>query len=142
MGTSNRFSTYYNVMEQLAAREVERQLRNQPSEVVRAVDSRQATTYALNRLPALYATTQEGWHWHHERAKTSLADSIAIAATRGIREAQRKSHHRSTPLPGHGTPEVVLEQLQELLGSDRLTWSNLAEVVEQALRKPEKSPLS
>lgn len=138
MGTSNQISTYQNVMEQVAAREVKRQLQNHPSEVVRSTDRDRAIAYALNRLPPLYTTTQEGWYWHHQRATTSLADAIARAATRGIREAQQKTPSFPTPLRSRRDPERVLEKLQELLGCDVLTWRNLPEAIETAIQQAEE----
>ncbi len=55
----NQFVPYRNVMEPLVAEEVQRQL---PLKLVKYLNRAQAIAYALNRLPALYATSERGWH--------------------------------------------------------------------------------
>ena len=74
--------------------------------------------------PPLYTTTREGWLWHSQRAKTSLAAWIESAATRGIREAQRKSQSLPTPLRENREPEGRFGETSRIT---RVRSSNLAE---------------
>ena len=57
-----------------------------------------AIAYALNRLPALYATTEEGWTRQIARANRGLMDLVEMAVDWGINEAHRKRKPFDTPL--------------------------------------------
>ena len=121
-------------MELLAAEEIERQLQQHPEENVRTIDRAEAISYALNRLPSLYATTEEGWCWQRERAEQTLSDLISMAAGWGIREAQYKNKRFNTPLQTASEAESALQTLKEMLGCENLSWDNIVAVVEQRLQ--------
>ena len=121
-------------MELLAAEEIERQLQQHPEENVRTIDRAEAISYALNRLPSLYATTEEGWCWQRERAEQTLSDLISMAAGWGIREAQYKNKRFNTPLQTASEAESALQTLKEMLGCENLSWDNVVAVVEQRLQ--------
>jgi len=87
-----------NVMEILVAQEIDRLIQAIDPDVAVNLNRVEAIAYALNRLPALYATTEEGWQWQMERAQSSLKGLIEMAAQWGVEEAQRKSKPFSTPL--------------------------------------------
>ncbi|MBE9040920.1 late competence development ComFB family protein [Oscillatoriales cyanobacterium LEGE 11467] len=125
---------YRNVMELLAAEEIERQLQRHPDENARTIDRAEAISYALNRLPSLYATTEEGWCWQRERAEQTLSDLISMAAGWGIREARYKNKRFTTPLPPASEAEKALQTLKEMLGYEDLSWDNVVTVVEQRLK--------
>ena len=61
--------------------------------------------YALNRLPALYATSEEGWHRQQLRAKQQLKEQIVTAVRQGLAAVQKDPLKSSTPLKGEGTAE-------------------------------------
>ncbi|HAG84178.1 MAG TPA: hypothetical protein DCL61_24235 [Cyanobacteria bacterium UBA12227] len=104
---SSPFSIYRNAMEPLAAQEIERQMQSLPEDIIKSINKGEAIAYALNRLPPLYATTQEGWHWQHQRAKETLQPLISKAASWAIRAVQRKPSKFSTPLSANSTFEVA-----------------------------------
>lgn len=83
-------SIYRNAMEPLAIEEIERQMQQLPMQVANSIDKADAIAYALNRLPPLYATTEEGWTWQQERARETLQHLICKAASWGLRAAQRQ----------------------------------------------------
>ena len=80
---------YFNAMEPLAVAEIDRQLQRLPIEVTNSINKGEAIAYALNRLPPLYSTTEEGWHWQQARAKETLQDLICEAADWEIKAARR-----------------------------------------------------
>lgn len=131
--------SYRNAMEPLAIAEVQRQLQALPPEKSQDVNVGEAIAYALNRLPPLYATTVEGWQWHQERGRQSLADLISMAASWGIREAQRKSKSFSTPLVSEDVPEELLRELQIRLGRFDLDWDNIVTTLEVHLTASERN---
>ncbi len=63
-------------------------------------------TFALNRLPTLYASSQEGWLHQHQRARTEYQGQIKIAVRQALAAVQRDPLRSSTPL--FQDPEEVL----------------------------------
>lgn len=90
--------SFYNVLEPLVAEEVQRQLQYLPPKLVKYINPAQAIAYALNRLPALYATSERGWQLQQQRAKEKLADQIAIAVRQGLAAIQLDPLRVATPL--------------------------------------------
>ena len=59
---------YTNVMERLVAEEVARQKAKLPPKLREYIKGVEVETYALNRLPALYASSEKGWQVQYEKA--------------------------------------------------------------------------
>ncbi|MEM9808046.1 MAG: late competence development ComFB family protein [Cyanobacteria bacterium P01_D01_bin.56] len=121
---------YINVMELLVAEEVELQLRQLPTRVLKYVKSIEVETYALNRLPSLYAASEKGWQSQYHKAKRELRKEISNAVRQAIAAVQvdplRASQplERRLPLPG-GPNGALLEQFRTALGQPNLTWESL-----------------
>ena len=138
MKKSSAGSSYRNAMEPLAAEEIDRQLQRLPGDVAKSINKADAIAYALNRLPSLYSTTEEGWHWQQNRMREKSADLLAQAASWGIRAAQRKNKAFSTPLQEQqNEAEAALQELKELLGRSDISWQNVVKVVAEAVRPKE-----
>ncbi|MEO0395597.1 MAG: late competence development ComFB family protein [Cyanobacteria bacterium P01_A01_bin.137] len=121
---------YINVMELLVAEEVEQQLRQLPTRVLKYIKSIEVETYALNRLPSLYAASEKGWHSQYQKAKYELGKEISGAVRRAIAAVQVDPLRASRPLV-HRLPSVpsdnavLLEQFRAALGQPHLTWESL-----------------
>ncbi|MFB2839785.1 late competence development ComFB family protein [Floridanema evergladense] len=89
---------YRNAIEPLVVQEVEHQLQQLPPKILKYIDPVQVVAYALNRLPALYATSEEGWHWQQVRAKTKLKEQITTAVRQALVAVQRDPLKVFTPL--------------------------------------------
>ncbi|WP_226592983.1 late competence development ComFB family protein [Microseira wollei] len=89
---------YLNALEPLVVQEVERQLQNLPPALVAYINPAQAIAYALNRLPPLYATSEEGWNRQQQKAKTQLAQQIESAVKSGLNAVLQNPLKPSTPL--------------------------------------------
>jgi len=93
-----------NIMESLVLEEVDEQLSRQiSSQLAEYINRMEVATYALNRLPALYASSQEGLYYQVKRAKMQCREKIGEAVRRGIAAVLRDPIRTSTPL----TPEAV-----------------------------------
>ncbi|HBE20761.1 MAG TPA: competence protein ComFB [Cyanobacteria bacterium UBA11149] len=68
---------FINVMEELVLTEVISQIAEIEAKKDRVLDVGDIAAYALNRLPPLYATTEEGAKYQREKAKEQLQDLIA-----------------------------------------------------------------
>jgi hypothetical protein len=74
---------FINVMEELVLTEAIAQVAEIEATSDRVLDVGDIAAYALNRLPPLYATTEEGAQYQRQRAKEQLHDLI----TQQVREA-------------------------------------------------------
>lgn len=102
----NQFLSYGNVMERLVAEEVQQQLQQLPPKLVKYLNPVQVIAYALNRLPALYATSERGWHLQQQRAAEQFGHQIVTAVRQGLAAVQRDPLRVATPLK---FPEAVEE---------------------------------
>ncbi|MDY7015463.1 MAG: late competence development ComFB family protein [Cyanobacteriota bacterium] len=130
---------YRNLMETLVKSEVHRQLKRLPDRLGRFIDPAEVATHALNHLPPLYASSEEGARLQlHRATEDPLKEQISIAVRRGIAAVQRDPLRSSTPLePEAGTEEreayIALHQLEDLLQQGELNWHNVASVVRYTL---------
>ncbi|MGD2181429.1 late competence development ComFB family protein [Lusitaniella coriacea] len=138
MTSANYPKTYRNVMEVLVVKEVERQLKQLPANLARYIEPSQVITFALNHLPPLYASSEEGWQQQCHRAEQDLQEKIQTVVRQSFAAIQRDPLRSSTPLPPpEGTEERIahnaLNALQELLLQGDLTWNTMVETVRQTL---------
>jgi tetratricopeptide (TPR) repeat protein len=76
-----------NALEPLVIEEAYHQICNQDPTQVQDPDQEvlsQVIAYALNRLPALYATSQVGWEMQQQLARETLQDQIRATVRTGI----------------------------------------------------------
>ncbi len=67
---------FINVMEELVLTEAISQVAEVEAKSDRTLDLGDVAAYALNRLPPLYATTEEGASYQREKARVELAELI------------------------------------------------------------------
>ena len=125
-----------NVMETLVDQEVQRQLKTLPARTIEYIQPAQVRAYALNRLPALYATSKEGVRKQTLRGQAQLQEKITAAVHQGFSAVQqdplrRMSHHSLSV--NESQAQSALHDLQELLQRPDLTWDNLVRITERAL---------
>lgn len=131
---SDHHDIYINVMEILIAEEVDRHLKKIPERIVKYIKRSEVETFALNRLPALYASSEKGLKHQRDRATQELKPQIVRAVQQAFAAIQNDPLRLSQPLQrkSHDSEaEAVLQALKEWLKSPDLTW-------ETALRKIQK----
>ncbi len=121
---------YINVMELLVAEEVEYQLHQLPTRVLKYIKPIEVETYALNRLPSLYAVSEKGWHSQYQKAKHELRHEISNAVRQAIAAVQVDPLRASRPLVRRPSfvamaESALLEQFRAALGQPNLTWESL-----------------
>ncbi len=129
-----------NVMETLVSEEIEAQLLLLPPRVAHSINRIDVMTYAMNRLPALYASSQKGWQYQISRAEKQYGQQILLAVRQAIIAVQRDPLRRVIPLKPQSdvqsqAAQIALDKLKELLQNEQLSWSNLVVVIEQSLLK-------
>lgn len=132
---------YINVMEGLVTHEVERQLERVPSRVRHYLKLEEVITYALNRLPTLYASSQKGLRYQQQMASRDLDCKIAEAVRQAIAAVQVDPLRLSQPLKlANVESEAVLQSLRALFQMPDLTWDEALEKINEL--QDESSPLT
>jgi hypothetical protein len=119
--------TNKNAMELLVAEEIKKQLDSYPSEKQESIDRVEVATYALNRLPSLYASSEEGLFWQKRRGQKEFQQLITNTVRQAIEIISKNPARFSTPLlpPEQQEVQEAKQALQELL--DWL-WMHQSEV--------------
>lgn len=115
---------YINVMETLVAEEVSRQLSSLPERVSKYVKRIEVETFALNRLPALYASSEKGLQHQYDRALHEYKPQIVSAVRQAFAAVQVDPIRLSQPLKLNQEEEAVLQALRELWRQPELTWKS------------------
>ncbi len=107
---------FINVMEELVLTEAIARVAEIEASSDRILDVGDIAAYALNRLPPLYATTEEGATYQRQRAKEELHELI----TKQVSEALARNMDRPHFFPerqalGKSTGNEVLNQVSSLL---------------------------
>jgi len=75
---------FINVMEELVLTEAISQVAEVESNSEKTLDLGDVAAYALNRLPPLYATTEEGASYQRDKARAELSELIALQVTESV----------------------------------------------------------
>lgn len=107
---------FINVMEELVLTEAIARVAEIEATSERTLDVGDIAAYALNRLPPLYATTEEGASYQRKRAKAELQDLIAQQVGEAIARNLDKANDNRTPVIGKNTGgDNILNQVSTLL---------------------------
>ena len=130
-----------NVMEVLVAEEIERQVNRLPSNLKEFVNPVEVATYALNRLPPLYASSQQGFNKQKVKGRSEHSVKITQEVRKGLAAIQRDILRISTPLLAEEADvdrrieeaQAVLQELADYLPEKDLTWKNVIRIVKPIL---------
>jgi len=131
-----------NVMEVLVSEEIERQITRLPSNIKKFINPIEVATYALNRLPALYASSQQGFNKQKLKGRSEYSVKITQEVRKGFAAIQQDLLRSSVPLTsekGQNTDEVIkeahdaLQELAEYLPEKDLSWKNIIKLVKPLL---------
>lgn len=119
-------NTYKNVMELLVDEEIEYQrLHNRALiNMGDGINLVEVATFALNRLPSLYASSKEGIEKQKARGMVQLKQQIRQCVTQAVAAISRDPIRRSTPLPAKSNTIIdakrTLTNLDESLPKEEL----------------------
>ncbi|MDJ0708640.1 MAG: late competence development ComFB family protein [Leptolyngbyaceae cyanobacterium MO_188.B28] len=130
---------YTNVMELLVAEEVDKQFSQLPPRVMKYVKRLEVETYALNRLPSLYASSEKGWQYQYDKAKREFDQQVSHAVRQAFAAVQVDPIRLSKPLPlSEGAEsQIALQALREMLHQPDLSWEAALRELGQALNADE-----
>ncbi|MBO3462023.1 late competence development ComFB family protein [Aetokthonos hydrillicola Thurmond2011] len=107
---------FINVMEELVLTEAIARVAEIEATSESSLDVGDIAAYALNRLPPLYATTEEGANYQRQRAKAELQELIVQQVGAAIvRNIDRPNDDRTPVGGGKSTNEMLLGQVSALL---------------------------
>jgi hypothetical protein len=115
---------YRNVMEILVAEEVDKQVKTLQPRVLKYLKRVEVETFALNRLPSLYASSEKGWQHQYEKAKRELHNQIKNSVRQAFAAVQVDPIRASEPLslPHDEAAAGALNALREMLKQPDLSW--------------------
>ncbi|MEM6612593.1 MAG: late competence development ComFB family protein [Cyanobacteria bacterium P01_C01_bin.72] len=134
--------THRNVMEVLVSEEIDRQIVRLPSNIKKFINPIEVATYALNRLPALYASSQQGFNKQKLKGRSEYSVKITQEVRKGFAAIQQDLLRSSTPLTIENESEVdrsikeakaALQELADYLPEKDLTWKNVVRLVKPIL---------
>lgn len=144
--------THINVMESLVYAEIERQLKFYPKNLRSYLNTVEVATYALNRLPPLYASSKMGQEQQRRLGERQYREQILSVVRRAIAAVERDPLRSSTPIVSdlemqYEEAKQTLYGLQELFQdynlleypNQILTWSNCLGVLKHALHRLTKT---
>ncbi len=123
-------------MEVLVEEEAKTQLKALPARVASYINQVELIAYALNQLPSLYATSQQGLEYQVQRGRTKFGTQITQAVQRAIAAIRRDPLRTCVPLqsqPQSVPLRDVLHQLRLVLKNDKVDWETLPTAVAEAL---------
>jgi hypothetical protein len=107
---------FINVMEELVLTEAIARVAEIEATSDCTLDLGDIAAYALNRLPPLYATTEEGAHYQRNRAQEELHDLIAQQVSEAIaRNLDRPEFFPERQALGKNAGDEVVSQVSTLL---------------------------
>ncbi|HEY9705873.1 MAG TPA: late competence development ComFB family protein [Allocoleopsis sp.] len=119
---------FINVMEELVLTEAIAKVAQIEQTTDRVLDVGDIAAYALNRLPPLYATTEEGATYQRQRAKEELSDLIDHQVADAIsRYLQRPSFFPERQAITKTSGKEVLKQVSNLLQQSAHTYEEKKE---------------
>ena len=127
-----------NVLEDLVKKEVANQLVHMEAVLPRKVSADDVTAYVLNRLPAMYATTEQGVTWQTQKAKEQLANQIEVTVIEALMTLSKTPRRLASPIPlvkFEEDCEQSIKELRNILQRDDITWRNIANLAEYALEQ-------
>jgi hypothetical protein len=148
--TDKQAKCHKNVMEDLVHEEIARQLRHYPKNLAGYINKVEVATYALNRLPALYASSQIGQSQQSQIARKKYKDQVVSAVRRAIAAVERDPLRVSAPIVSelenhYDLSKTLLAELQTLLQQRNLldypnqevTLENAVAILQKAFKKME-----
>lgn len=106
---------FINVMEELVLTEAISRAAEIEATSENSLDVGDIAAYALNRLPPLYATTEEGANYQRLRAKAELQELISQQISESIGRNLQQPNNKRTPVISKNTGNEILRQVSDLL---------------------------
>ncbi len=91
-------NSYKNVMELMVDSEIDQQTHDYPQDEAQGINRIEVAAYALNHLPPLYASSQEGVEIQLVRGQNEFGELIVVAVAQALEVITQKPDRLVTPL--------------------------------------------
>lgn len=128
--------SFTNILEDLVQQEVKNQLVHMANVLPRKVGIDDVSAYVLNRLPPMYATTEQGIAWQTQKAKEQIASQIESTVIQAMMKLSKTPRRLADPLPllkFEEDCEQAIKELRLIFQRDDITWRNIATLAEYAI---------
>ena len=127
-----------NIMEILVGEEIERQINRYPDNIKQYVNRVEVATYALNRLPPLYASSHEGFNKQKLKGRTEHSAQITRIVRQAFAAVQKDLLRSCTPLIAQDNTSAeeakkALQELTDFLPHREFSWEKLVKLVKPVL---------
>ncbi len=136
---------FVNTLENLVASVAERQISQLDSGLIQRICLEEVAAYALNRLPAMYATGESGLKYWRDRARTELSAQILAMVREAIITILNSPARFLPPLPSEkftAEQEIAIAELKTILQIDDIDWRNVAVIVQDVLDQSQKGEVN
>jgi hypothetical protein len=132
----NLARTYINAMEILVEEEVDRRIALLTEGHRAYLNRMEIIAFALNKLPALYATGEKGLDYQLHLGRTQHAPRIQQAVQLSLAAVLRDPILNYTPLKLQAPAGIrdVMRRIQLLLHNEQLDWETLPDVLEALIK--------
>jgi len=132
--------THKNAMELLVAEAIEQEIKNYPNELKQQINQVEVAAYALNRLPPLYASTEEGLYCQKQLGEKDYKFEINRLVKQSLAVIQKAPVRFYTPLITTEMHEIqqakaAMDELKEFLGFSyqEMSWLDLVKQIKHRL---------
>ncbi|OIP71930.1 MAG: hypothetical protein AUK48_11865 [Oscillatoriales cyanobacterium CG2_30_44_21] len=125
-----------NVLEVLVKQEVVHQISKMGNVLPRQVGLDDVCAYVLNRLPSMYATTEQGIVWQTQRANEQLSSQIESTIIQALMTLSKTPRRLTDPIPllkFEEDCEQAIAELRQMFQRNDITWKNIFPLAEYAL---------
>jgi Late competence development protein ComFB len=139
MITEKTNQTYKNAMELLVAEEISKQIQRLPEHLSKYINRVEVATYALNRLPPLYASCEEGLARQKVRGRNEFQKQITESVKQSFAAVQRDLLRTSKPLIADSEDSDIidarnaLQELADFLPHREFSWHHLVKLIKPLL---------
>ena len=148
MENQNNRHISINIMEELVAEEINRQISRYPENIAKFINKIEVATYALNRLPPLYASSQKGLNKQKLKGKSDFSIEITKTVRKAFSAVQKDILRYSTPLQAEDNADSeiaysselkeaqkALAELAPYFPDEKISWQKLVTVVKPLLMR-------
>ncbi len=132
---------YTNILENLVTAVAELQMKRMEPNARERVTLNEVVAYCLNRLPPMYATSNNGLQQLRSRAKTEMAHQIVAMVRQAAIKVGDYPQRLLPPLTIEKFTkerDLVLAKLGQCLELPELSWQNVVEIIEDILVQSER----
>jgi hypothetical protein len=135
---------FVNTLENLVSSICQRQISKLAPVLAAKVTLEEASAFALNRLPPMYATSERGLMYWRDRARTELSNDILVTVRQGVITILKSPSRFLPPLPSDKfstQQEVAIAELKVILQIEDIDWQNVAMIVQDALEQSRRGEI-